>query len=305
MSLDIFKLIQDLVNGLFSSKPKEQPPVPPVTHPVETSAPITAAPPASTPEPDLGSAPSTIPNRKPSAVTGSAFVQANINLIGAPREANILKEFIEGNIPDFLRNFAEVTISDGTNTITYKVMTDYLCIGTNFDYVRVPMNPHTAQAIADKYDCTLVTRKMVNDIWKHSINKLAPKPWGPPYNADMEKTHRIGTHSQTIQKQLAGRDPFALTSGHKKDVVLTNKLYPNNPNKRVAIYGWIQLNGQPIQGLNPSSHDDHYADYSHGIRLVDNFAVVNGQQMRMRDVFKHPTYSKLVSDEGPLNFLSY
>lgn len=248
---------------------------------------------------------SSIPSRSENAVTGSEWVKANINLGGATREANILKEFKEGNIPDFLRNFTEVTVTNGSDSITYKVMTDFLCIGNDEDYVRVPMNPHTAQYIADQYDCTLITRKMSNDIWKNAVNKLEPKPWGPPYDLDMEKTHRIGTHSNTIQKQLAGKDPFALTSGHKKDVVLTNKLAPSNSAKRVAIYGWIQLNGKPIQDLNPSSHDDKYADYSHGIRLVDNIATVNGQAMRMRDVFKHPTYSKLVSDEGILNFLSY
>jgi len=310
MSLDIFKLIQDLIGGLFGSKSKENVSVPidnspPTTNPQTqvVSAPVTS--PISNTSPVTTSSP--IPNRNPYSVTGSGFIQANMNLVGAAREANILREFQEGNIPDFLRNFVDIKVTDGINTIIYKVMPDYLSIGSDEDYVRVPMNPHTAQSIADQYDCTLITRKMVNDIWKRSVNKLSPKPWGPPYNADMEKTHRIGTHSNTIQKQLtsANLNPFSLTSGHKKDVVLTNRLAPNNPNRRVAIYGWIQLNGKPIQDLNPSSHDDKYADYSHGIRLADNIAVVNGQPMRMKDVFKHPTYSKLVSDEGPLNFLSY
>ena len=300
MNTNFFSIIADLLNSLFGSKPKgvpqmpDAPSIPPAPDPPPVNDSATPAP-----------ATSTIPDRSSSAVTGSQWVQDNMNLSGATREANILKEFKEGNIPDFLRDFDHVTVSDGTNTITYRVMTDYLCIGNNYDYVRVPMNPHTAQAIADQYDCTLITRKMTNDIWKQSENKLEPRPWGPPYDLDMEKTHRIGTHSNTIKKQLAGKNPFALTSGHKKDVVLTNKLSPNNPKKRVAIYGWIQLNGKPIQDLNPSSHDDKYADYSHGIRLVDNIATVNGQAMRMRDVFAHPAYSKLVSDEGPLTFLSY
>lgn len=298
MNTNFFSIIADLLNSLFGQKPKGVPQMP--------DAP--SIPPAPDPQPDPVAspvAPSAIPERNTDSVTGSQWVQDNMNLGGAVREANILKEFKEGNIPDFLRDFDHVTVSDGTNTITYRVMTDYLCIGSNDDYVRVPMNPHTAQTIADQYDCTLITRKMTNDIWKQSENKLVPKPWGPPYDGDMEKTHRIGTHSKTIQAQLAGLNPFALTSGHKKDVVLTNRLAPHNPAKRVAIYGWIQTNGKPIQDLNPSSHDDKYADYSHGIRLVDNIATVNGQEMRMRDVFVHPVYSKLVSDEGPLTFLSY
>lgn len=302
MNTNFFSIIADLLNSLFGSKPKPS-----------GVSPMPDAPsvPPSDPQPDPVSepeiAPSSIPDRNTDSVSGSQWVQDNLKLSGATREANILKEFQEGNIPDFLRSFGEVTVTNGSDTITYKVMADYLCIGSDDDYVRVPMNPHTAQSIADQYDCTLITRKMTNDIWKQSVNKLTPKPWGPPYDLDMEKTHRIGTHSNTIQAQLtsAGLDPFALTSGHKKDVVLTNKLAPHNSAKRVAIYGWIQANGKPIQDLNPSSHDDKYADYSHGIRLVDSYAIVNGQGMRMRDVFAHPTYSKLVSDEGPLTFLSY
>jgi hypothetical protein len=184
-----------------------------------------------------------------------------MDLIGAAREQNILNEFLHGNIPDFLRNFVPVTVTNGSDKITYLVAPDVLCIGSDGDYVRMPMNPHTAQAIADKYDCTLPTRKMANDIWSQSVNKVAPLPWGPPYDGDMVKTYRIGIHNSRIQEQLAGKDPHALLSGHKKDVVLTNKLSPHNPNRRVAIYGWIQLNGQPIQGLNPSSHEDTYEDY--------------------------------------------
>lgn len=246
-----------------------------------------------------------IPSRDPGASTGSAWIQANMKLGGAVREQNILDEFLHGNVPQFMRDFKTIKVTDGVNTITYVVTPDYLCIGTNEDYVRLPMSPLTAQKIADKYDCTLPTRKMVNDIWAQSTNKVAPLPWGPPYDADMEKTHRYGTHSSRIQAQLAGKDPTALLSGHKKDVVLTNRLYPKNPARRVAIYGWIQANGKPIQDLNPSSHEDTYADYSHGIRLIANDVMVNGNPMRIQDVFKDPKLCKLISDEGVLNFQRY
>lgn len=246
-----------------------------------------------------------IPIRNSSAVTGSMFINNNMNNPHNERESNILKEFLSGNIPDFLRKFVGVEVTVGQNVITYLVSPDYLSIGTDNDYVRMPMNPHTAQAIAEKYDCTLPTRKMVNDIWHVSINKLAPLPWGPPYDEDMLKTHRIGTHNQRIQNQLLGKDFKVLTSGHKKDVVLTNKLSPNNPLKRVAIYGWIQPNGKPIQDLNPSSHEDTYEDYSHGIRMIANDVVVNGKPMRIADVFADKQLSALVSDEGILTFTKY
>lgn len=246
-----------------------------------------------------------IPVRDPGADTGSQFIQENLNLGGSVREQHILDAFMHGNVPEFLRDFTEIRYSEGVNSITYLVTTDYLSIGTDEDYVRMPMNPLTAQKIADKYDCSLPTRKMVNDIWEAAENKLPPLPWGPPYDADMEKTHRVGTHSQRIQKQLAGKNPFALTAGHKKDVVLTNKLFPKNPKKRVAIYGWHQMNGQVIQDLNTSSHEDTYEDYSHGIRLVINDVIVNGKLMRLQDVFADPKLASLVSDEGVLKFTRY
>lgn len=246
-----------------------------------------------------------IPTRDPGAASGSKFIQDNMNLEGAQREQNILDEFMHGNVPDFIRDFTEIKYSDGRNNITYLVTTDYLSLGSNDDYVRMPMNPLTAQKLATKFDCTLPTRKMVKDIWIQSENRLTPLPWGPPYNHDMVRTHRIWTHSSRINEQLANRNKFALTSGHKKDVVLTNRLYPNNRGRRVAIYGWIQPNGVAIQDLNPTSHEDTYADYSHGIRLIANDVIVNGNIMRIQEVFANPHLAPLVSDEGPLKFTKY
>lgn len=245
-----------------------------------------------------------IPARADDAVTGYEFCQKNMSNSIADREKNILNEFLSGNIPNFLRNFCSVKISIGNDYILYTVLADYLSIGNDTDYVRMPMNPHTAQAIADKYDCTLPTKKMVNDIWAQSANKLVPLPWGPPYDASMMNTNRYIVHNSKIQKQLENKDFKSLTSGQKKDVILTNKLAPNNPQKRVAIYGWIQSNGQPIQ-VHPSAHEDTYADYSHGIRLVANDVVVNGNPMRIQDVFKDSKLCNLLTDEGPLNFLRY
>ena len=246
-----------------------------------------------------------IPQRTSDMVTGSEFIKNNMNLNGSVRQQNILNEFMNGNIPDFLRKFKSVTVTDNENSMTYLVMSDVLSIGSNEDYVRIPMNPHTAQAIADKYDFSLPTRKMVNDIWKNSINKLSPLPWGPPYDNSMSSTYRIGVHNSRIQDQLKDKNYTELTSGHKKDVVLTNKLSPNNPNKRVAIYGWIQSNGKPIQGLNPISHEDTYEDYSHGIRLIANDVLVNGEFIKLNDVFTNNKLASLVSDEGVLTFTRY
>jgi hypothetical protein len=252
-----------------------------------------------------GSSDSIFPARDPGAVSGSAWIQNNMNLEGSVREANILNELMHGNMPDFLKNLVPVTVTNGANSITYLAMPDVLAIGSDQDYVRMPMTPLTAQAVADHLDCSLPTKKMVDDIWHNATNKLIPLPWGPPYDASMQSTYRIGVQNSKIQAQLTGLNPHALTSGHKKDLVLTNHLYPNNPNKRVAIYGWIQTNGIAIQGLNPVSHEVTYEDYSHGPRLIANDVLVNHQQMTLQQVFADPILSRLVSDEGAILFQRY
>lgn len=253
---------------------------------------------------DTTSSTALFPDRQEDAISGSTFIHENMNLNGTIRESNVLNEILNGNIPNFLRNLKPITILHENDSITYLVTSDVLSIGSDDDYVRMPMNAYTAQTIADKYDCSLPTTKMVYDIWQHSVNKLAPLPWGPPYSG-MSHTDRIGIHNERIQKQLINSNYKDLISGHKKDIVLTNKLSPNNPDKRVAIYGWIQTNGKPIQGLNASDHEDLYQDYSHGVRLIANDVFVNGNYMRLNDVFTNNKLVSLVSNEGLLSFTRY
>src|SRR5205085_10115056 len=58
----------------------------------------------------------------------------------------------------------------------YDVMPDYLSIGSDADFVRIPMTPYTAQAFCDAFGFVLPTRKMVNDIWAAATTHLDPRP---------------------------------------------------------------------------------------------------------------------------------
>lgn len=247
-----------------------------------------------------------IPERSSDAPTGSEFAQSIMGLqLGPQREELILEQFLAGNVPNFLRAFSSVTVTQNGHTIVYYVAPDYLCIGTNDDFVHVPTNPVTAQKIADAWNCSLPSRKMVNDIWRQSSVKLDPQPWGPPYNHEMTSTNRFLQHSKRVQTSFANKagELGQLVSGHKKDVVVSARLkqFPRN----VVIYGWIQKNGTAIQGLNPSSHDGHYEDYSHGIRMVGNVVVVDDVERSIVDVFGDPSVSWLISDEGVLSTPRY
>ena len=246
-----------------------------------------------------------IPDRT-STISGSTFCQNNMTTPRNVRQDNIIKECLSGNIPDFLRTFQPITITTANASITLLVMKDYLSIGSDDDYVRMPMQPLTAQKIADQFDCSLPTKKLVDIIWQNSTNKLNPLPWGEPYDSSMMSMSRIPIHNDRINKQFSSSTiAKELTSGHKKDIVLTNRLSPNNPKQRVAIYGWIKPDGIPIQGLNPVSHEVQYEDYSHGVRLVFNDVIVNGNLMRLQDVYQDINLAPLVSDEGILTFRKY
>jgi hypothetical protein len=238
----------------------------------------------------------TIPDRDPSSTPGSVFVQTIMN-IGPTQEREdlIFAEFQKGNIPDFMRNPSEVVVSDGTNTLHYNVLPDVLCVGTDDDFVRTPLAPATAQKIADLFGCCLPTQKMADQIWKGAAIRLAPNPNGPPYDITMQLTQTFVDHNAKIEAQRAG-NPFGLITGHKKDVVICKHLLAD-PSK-VSIYGWFNLNGSPIQGLNPTSHAKDYKDYSHGLRMISRVATLNNQVADLYAVLNDPSHAALISYEG-------
>jgi hypothetical protein len=236
----------------------------------------------------------TLPKRAPNAITGSAFIVRIAPLDLPAREAEIKKEALQGNVPDFWRRFVPIRVKRHDHTAEYFVAPDYFCIGSDEDYCLTPMRPETAQAIADAFGCLLPTPKMVDDINAASAVKLAPSPIPPSTN--MTQVSVFAEHNKTIRSQLTN-NASGLIAGHKKDVVITTRL-PNAPGK-VAIYGWHRLNGEPIQPLY-LGHTSNWVDYSHGIRFVLREMTVDGQRTTVEAVLADPKLSSLLSNEGPI-----
>jgi hypothetical protein len=231
------------------------------------------------------------------------------NLPTPDREAKILaaaQSDSPSHLPAFLRpeNFIPITVtatgpSGQSHTATFRVSADYFSLGTDSDFVRLPLIPATANAIAASLGCHLPTRKLVNDIYAAAPVQLEPRP----LTKDRESLPTFLHHNLIIAGQLASTiQPTTkptvppLTAGHKKDLVLTPRL-TEKPNS-VAIYGWHRLNGQPIQPLY-LGHTATYVDYSHGIRLIHGSVIVDGVPMQLSDVLANPELSPLISDEGP------
>lgn len=244
---------------------------------------------------------SPIPPRPAGAPTGSQFFAQVNGLSLTQRDPIALQQILSGNIPKFLRDFVPVTVTatvSGTpRSLTYYVMPDYLAIGSDADFFRFPMRPETAQPIADAFDCLLTTRKMCNDVWTAAAVKLAPSPINPA-TTDITLVSTFWTHHNTIEGQRAGQALGLLVAGIKKDVVIT-PLLATNPG-RVAIYGWHQLSGTPIQPLY-LGHNTAHVDYSHGIRLVRSDVLLDGVPTTAQAILAHPTLHVLLSDEGVVN----
>jgi hypothetical protein len=235
-----------------------------------------------------------IPARPADALGGRAFAKSITNLNRQAREAAILNEITAGNIPDFLRQFKQVPIAAGDLHGTIEVMPDYLAVGSNDDFVRMPMTPQTAQQIADQFGCTLPTRKVVDAIDAAAEVRLAPQP----LTEDRESVAAFVLSNEKIEQQRAGKLLGALTIGAKKDVVLSPRIF-DRPD-RVAIYGWRQLDGKPIQPLT-TVHVNWYVDYSHGVRLVRDTMTINDEPASMAEVLQDSARAALLSDEGPIN----
>ncbi|MDQ6770109.1 MAG: hypothetical protein M3Z54_08990 [Gemmatimonadota bacterium] len=244
-----------------------------------------------------------LPPRPDNSDTGSTFYERVSAVDRIQREELAKKEILSGNIPPFLRSFTEISTSivtaDGkTIKAVYFVLPDYLSIGSQEDFARIPLTPMTAQLIADSLHCFLPTRKMVDDIYRAATVKLAPVPMYAIRDSAVTMYH----HNLIVEGQRRLRK--GLIAGIKKDVVITGKIPRDSSPNRVAIYGWHNLDGRPIQPLY-TGHVDWYVDYSHGIRLVYRTIYVDRRPVDYIDVLKDETLRKLLCDEDDCDFYRY
>jgi len=227
-----------------------------------------------------------LPARSNTALSGSEFIQKIKNLPAKLREKKIVDEILNGNVPNFQRQLVPVErkIFSGPHKgkkLRYWVLPDYLAIGSDQDFVRVPLNLRSINTLAQKLNLSLPTTLMVDDIYAQAQVKL--KPMTLPSCKDMSSVHYFKKHNALVQSQLqeSAWKPGTLVAGHKKDVVQSLRLIAKP--KAIAIYGWHQGSNSPIQPLS-TVHGAEYADYSHGVRFVSNIVEVDNTVQDLRNV---------------------
>lgn len=241
-----------------------------------------------------------IPPRPMTAMTGTQFIQYTTQMKPWEREAAIRNEILKGNVPDFLRSLKPVQLEYRTRAGrvvhgTVFVMPDYVAIGSNDDWVRIPMNLYSATRVGNRLGLALPTRKIVDAIFHQSRVQLTPVTMRPGKTMTASTTFWI--HNRRIDQQLSRSLVGQLVSGHKKDVVLSSRLL-RKP-RAIAIYGWFLPTGEAIQPLS-TVHTADYADYSHGIRFVGENILVEGKWKPLYEILEDRDLARLVSDEGML-----
>ncbi len=244
-----------------------------------------------------------LPQRRKGALTGSAFLDRAAGLGRAGFDDAVYEEIAAGNIPEHQRRLLPVVVtSDAGRSAKLRVLCDYLAIGSDDDFIRMPMTSAAAQRIADLTETMLPTPKLVDEIYKQAVARLPPSyiDGGP---TEDEIADFLFHHDKLEKNRKNLGFPLGvLTAGDKKDIVLCERL-PQRPD-RVAIYGWHKNDSTVIQPLS-TMHSCRYADYSHGVRLIDQRVEIDGELHLLGEMLRDPELAELVSDEGPLDVVAY
>ena len=239
-----------------------------------------------------------LPARPAGAIGGSEFARRTSGLSSADRDRAVVAELERGNIPSFLGQLTPVKLAPSPSekqavAATIWVTPDYLAIGSDDDFLYVPLTYYSATIIADRFGSVLPTARMVDAIYEQAAHHLRPAPL--PAGPLMRSNLYLAKHQRRIDEQRSGLPVGELISGHKKDLVLSNRLcqLPG----RVAIYGWHTAPGHPIQPLS-TVHGAEYVDYSHGVRLVSTTVVVDGRPRSIYDALQDSHVAPVLSREG-------
>ncbi len=248
-----------------------------------------------------------IPARSEDAIDGSQFAAQITGLSTSDKEKAIVKEVLSGNVPFFSRKLRPLTVSQSIGSLNYElvllVVCDYMAIGSDEDYLYIPMTPSTAQYLANQLDCSLPTKKIVDTIYAGAEIKLDPQPIPP--SDKMTTVPVFGQHTDLVRQQISqigyDRSADSMIAGHKKDIIISNKIYSTERDyARVVIYGWHTSNDNPIQPVY-NGHISLYADYSHGVRLISNVAFIGGDSIQVMDILQDAKMSVIMSSEGTIS----
>lgn len=241
------------------------------------------------------------------ALTGHEFIQKVQDMGFWDMEEQTVAQILAGNVPSALKKFRKIVYKADGHKVEMWVLPDYLAVGNDQDFVRMPMGPLAAQRVADSLYCSLPTTFLSDRIDEVSEGRIEIFPFRPVGDRNMKPLcFEDSNNAINALMRSKGLKFGQFVSGLKKDVVLTTRL-ENEPDyyRHVAIYGWFHPDGHPQQPLF-IRHGNFYSDYSHGIRLIYRTIKIDGKEYDLRAVLEDPFLFRLVSKEDvPFKRASY
>ena len=253
------------------------------------------------------------------ALSGHEFIQKVQDMGFWEMEEETVKQILSGNMPSALKKFRKIKYnvyhleqdSKGKEinkkyTVEMWVLPDYLAVGSDEDFVRMPMGPLAAQRVADSLYCSLPTTFLVDRIDEAAEGRIEIFPFRPVGDRNMKPLcFEDSNNAINALMRAKGLHFGQFVSGLKKDVVLTTRLENEAGfDRHVAIYGWHHPDGHPQQPLY-IRHGNFYSDYSHGIRLIYRTIKIDGKEYDLRDVLEHLGWWLVSNEPVPFKRASY
>jgi len=246
-------------------------------------------------------------SRKSGYMTGGELVAYLVSRgvnFGEEREEILLEQYSRGNVPQFLRTLYPFEMHAGDDTYILYCLPDYLCVGSNEDFVHTPMAPATAQRIADEWGLVIGTPEMEDARRAYFPQRLGFRPMAPPeYPRDgsMMHTSRWPIHTRWFLEDMkkAGYTVGLPVTGHKK-CIITHPWLVVWGFAHCGVHGaYYTKSDKAIHVFeeNARAHIPKYSDYSHGAMLyhptvfrlnADGAAEAAGQTIIEKVMSKQP-----------------
>jgi hypothetical protein len=265
-----------------------------------------------TPHPKLLTAPRQVA-QTPVGLSGSEWLEQQYAKVDpgdeSARHLLVLEQVARHNMPDTWDDWVTVTVHGRKGTVVeFEVSPHALRIGTNQDWVEVPLDGPHAAAAAEILGHTLCTAWMVEQVYaqakKHGgaihyfaaaeiATSLGLQGWNNdvPDGEKMKSPEFFQQRSILLQNWLNDHAiaPGTLVAGYFKTVV--------PPVDGLTRHGGLEMlgghtdQGEKIQSLSGGFHGRIFFDYSHNIRLVKNGIRVQGQAMTLTEFFSSTKYA--------------
>jgi hypothetical protein len=225
----------------------------------------------------------------------------------------------DGAVPDFLRTFVGVAIAGSVSHVKYEIVfyaaPDFLSVGSDFDWMRVPLSVPAEQWALDYHGCVHPTKPMARAIYAGTpkgqrIDMLGS--WGQTSGSmgGLTSTRAfVGYHDNVESRRKPDHALGQLTSGLMKDVIISTPSMMKLG--RVMFWGGVPSTGTPFHGSGGDSGltvPDHmiavHNEYAMGLRLCHKKLFVRKAggdwvEKSLADVLADPVEGEVLRADSP------